>query len=339
MAEQYDAERVWYDRFGRRRYGRRPYRGERNWDQGNERFGPQDRYAEWRGPRYGQPARYEEPRWSPYSERRPAYPYPRRGPDYGRYGEEDWRDRQDDRRFKSRDWENRRGWEPDDYSRYDDTGFRDSGDFAGDDNDQDREEAVRRYYARQRQNSYFYPAQATGFWNVPGPFRGYGPAEWVNLDTNIEEEINERLRMFGKLDASNIHVDVNHGEATLTGSVDSRKDKKQAEKIAESVGGISDVHNELVIENNMRPGRAGGTGRNRRGITKKPGPIIKGMEVIGQGGRHVGKVDEVRDGDFLVKRPLGKDVYVPKDRASVEDQQVILDIPGNEISYQNWQNQ
>ncbi len=63
------------------------------------------------------------------------------------------------------------------------------------------------------------------------------------------------------------------------------------------------------------------------------------MEVIGQGGRHVGKVDEVRDGDFLVKRQLGKDVYVPKDRASVEDQQVILDIPGNEISYQNWQNQ
>ncbi len=77
----------------------------------------------------------------------------------------------------------------------------------------------------------------TEYWLVPGPFVGYGPGDWQRQDENIREDVNERLTLHGHLDARQIHVQVDDGVVTLTGNVSSRREKRLAEDIADSVNG------------------------------------------------------------------------------------------------------
>jgi hypothetical protein len=49
------------------------------------------------------------------------------------------------------------------------------------------------------------------------------------------------------LDASEIEVNVSSGEVTLTGTVSDRDQKFRAENIADGVGGVNDVHNQLRV--------------------------------------------------------------------------------------------
>jgi osmotically-inducible protein OsmY len=50
------------------------------------------------------------------------------------------------------------------------------------------------------------------------------------------------------LDASDITVEVKNAEVTLMGSVPNRKAKRLATGIADSIGGVRDVHNRLEIQ-------------------------------------------------------------------------------------------
>ena len=84
------------------------------------------------------------------------------------------------------------------------------------------------------------------YWNVPGPYTGFGP-NYRRSDERIYEDIAMRLSLHGHLDASDIEVDVNSSEVTLTGSVDSRWSKRLAEDLALSVPGVEDVHNRLRV--------------------------------------------------------------------------------------------
>lgn len=52
----------------------------------------------------------------------------------------------------------------------------------------------------------------------------------------------------GQLDASNIEVQVQNGEVTLTGAVANRRAKRLAEDISDSVSGLQDVHNRLQVQ-------------------------------------------------------------------------------------------
>jgi hypothetical protein len=52
----------------------------------------------------------------------------------------------------------------------------------------------------------------------------------------------------GYLDATEIEVAVSNAEVTLTGTVQSRSDKRRAEDIAESVSGVSNVENRLRVK-------------------------------------------------------------------------------------------
>ncbi|MFZ5670370.1 MAG: BON domain-containing protein [Pseudomonadota bacterium] len=81
-----------------------------------------------------------------------------------------------------------------------------------------------------------------------GEHRGRGPQGYRRSDARIAEDINERLTDDDWLDASNITVTVADGEVTLAGHVDSRRDKRRAEDIAESVSGVGDVQNTLRIQ-------------------------------------------------------------------------------------------
>jgi hypothetical protein len=83
---------------------------------------------------------------------------------------------------------------------------------------------------------------------APGPFSGRGPRGYVRSDERIHEDVCERMTRHGHLDASNIEVEVKNGEVYLTGDVTSRKAKRLAEDISDSVSGVKDVHNNLQIQ-------------------------------------------------------------------------------------------
>ena len=80
-------------------------------------------------------------------------------------------------------------------------------------------------------------------------YRGRGPKNYRRSDQRITEDINDRLSE-GYLDATDIEVAVSGSEATLTGTVKSRADKRRAEAIAESVTGVSNVENRLRVKQN-----------------------------------------------------------------------------------------
>jgi hypothetical protein len=81
-----------------------------------------------------------------------------------------------------------------------------------------------------------------------GRFAGRGPKGWQRSDERIREDINERLTDHPHIDASEIEVQVQSGEVTLTGTVDERHAKRLAEDIAESVSGVREVHNNIRIQ-------------------------------------------------------------------------------------------
>jgi hypothetical protein len=84
-------------------------------------------------------------------------------------------------------------------------------------------------------------------WESPGPHRGRGPQGYRRGDERIHEEVCDRLTAHGHVDASEIEVQVKDGEVTLTGTVGDRRQKREAENVAEGVSGVVDVHNQLRL--------------------------------------------------------------------------------------------
>jgi osmotically-inducible protein OsmY len=80
-----------------------------------------------------------------------------------------------------------------------------------------------------------------------GPYAGRGPRAYRRSHESIEEEANEALAAHPDLDATDIEVQVENGEITLTGLVGSRADRRLAEDIVESISGVRDVQNRLGV--------------------------------------------------------------------------------------------
>jgi uncharacterized protein (TIGR02271 family) len=76
--------------------------------------------------------------------------------------------------------------------------------------------------------------------------------------------------------------------------------------------------------------------RSRGG--RLPGNMLaQDMEVVGSDGESVGRVKEVREGDFLVDRPSARDVYVPMDAVTeVANDRVTLNVQGHEVDDMGW---
>ncbi|MCZ7574451.1 MAG: BON domain-containing protein [Ardenticatenaceae bacterium] len=87
----------------------------------------------------------------------------------------------------------------------------------------------------------------TEAWSVPGPYTGRGPGGYLHSDGRIRDQVNDRLFRHGQIDASDINASVNNGEVTLEGTVASRRQKRMADDVADSVAGVRDVHNRLQI--------------------------------------------------------------------------------------------
>ncbi len=96
----------------------------------------------------------------------------------------------------------------------------------------------------QRRGGY---GASSGF-SRGGQFAGRGPRGYQRSDDRIREDISDRLTEHGDIDASDVEVNVQSGEVTLHGIVDSRYAKRLAEDLADSVSGVKDVRNELKVQ-------------------------------------------------------------------------------------------
>lgn len=142
---------------------------------------------------------------------------------------------------------NRAGYDRDYDRRKEDRGFWEkAGDevssWFGDD------EARRRRERDHRQDSnYGTSGYGSSSYGSYGQHRGKGPRNYKRSDDRIKEDLNDRLSDDDMLDASDIDVEVNSCEVTLTGTVDSRMAKRRAEDLAESISGVSNVENRLRV--------------------------------------------------------------------------------------------
>ncbi|MCA1614333.1 MAG: BON domain-containing protein, partial [Acidobacteria bacterium] len=101
---------------------------------------------------------------------------------------------------------------------------------------------------------------ASWFGGEDEPRRGRGPKNYRRSDSRIEEDVNDRLSDQPFLDASDVEVRVENGEVTLSGTVNSRRDKRLAEDIAETVLGVTDVENRIRVRREGWGASTGTTG-------------------------------------------------------------------------------
>lgn len=80
-----------------------------------------------------------------------------------------------------------------------------------------------------------------------GPHAGRGPRGYVRSDERIREEVIDRLIRESWLDPTEVDVQVQHGEVTLTGAVETRREKRLAADLAEYVPGVHNVYNRIRI--------------------------------------------------------------------------------------------
>jgi len=78
-------------------------------------------------------------------------------------------------------------------------------------------------------------------------FSGRGPKGYQRSDERVKELLSERLTDDDDIDASEISIEVKNGEATLTGTVGSREEKRAAEELAERSPGVREVQNHLRV--------------------------------------------------------------------------------------------
>ena len=82
--------------------------------------------------------------------------------------------------------------------------------------------------------------------------RGRGPKGYQRSDERIREDVSDRLTDDYYLDASDVEVQVSGAEVILTGTVNSRNEKRRAEDLAESAKGVKNVENRIRVKQGDR---------------------------------------------------------------------------------------
>jgi hypothetical protein len=107
-----------------------------------------------------------------------------------------------------------------------------------------------------------------------GPHRGKGPNGYQRSDERIRELVCESLTEDDQVDASHVEVAVSHGEVTLSGTVEDRRAKREAEDCAGSVLGVRDVQNLLRVDDGLlrgNPAGAASVGKSENGRERELG--------------------------------------------------------------------
>ena len=82
---------------------------------------------------------------------------------------------------------------------------------------------------------------------IRGQFSGKGPRGYRRSDERIQDDVCQCLTDDDHIDASNIEVTVNDREVTLSGTVTSRMQKRHAEDLIEHLPGVRDVINSIRV--------------------------------------------------------------------------------------------
>jgi osmotically-inducible protein OsmY len=83
--------------------------------------------------------------------------------------------------------------------------------------------------------------------NYGGGHRGKGPSDYRRSEDRIREDICDRLTDDDRVDASNIRVQIENDAVVLSGTVNSRDEKRRAEDLVESISGVRHVENRLRV--------------------------------------------------------------------------------------------
>ena len=99
-------------------------------------------------------------------------------------------------------------------------------------------------------------------------FYGKGPKGYKRTDEKIYEDVCEMLMRHRDIDASEIAVSVKEGVVTLSGRVDTSRNRHLAELIIEDLSGVREISNELSLMTHDDP-KQGPEGVKRKdlGIT------------------------------------------------------------------------
>lgn len=100
---------------------------------------------------------------------------------------------------------------------------------------------------------------------------GRGPKGYKRSDDRVREDVCDRLSQQYDIDASEVEVTVSNGEVTLAGTVSDRDQKFRIEHLADSVGGVNEVHNQLRVrrEAATQAGQTAQSAPNARNATNQ----------------------------------------------------------------------
>ncbi|MCW3094111.1 MAG: uncharacterized protein JWP81_5180 [Ferruginibacter sp.] len=101
---------------------------------------------------------------------------------------------------------------------------------------------------------------------MQGSHKGKGPKGYTRSDDRIKEDVNDRLSDDPYVDASDINATVSNCEVTLTGTVNSRREKRRAEDVAEAVSGVKNVENRLKVSSSSSSGTSSTSGNGNGNI-------------------------------------------------------------------------
>jgi osmotically-inducible protein OsmY len=111
-----------------------------------------------------------------------------------------------------------------------------------------QDEGMRGYGGATGGYGSYAGGMGAGMYQDQGRYSGKGPKNYQRSDDRIKEDINEQLTRHPEVDATEIDVQVNNCNVTLTGTVDERRAKRLAEDIAEGVSGVKNVTNQIRVE-------------------------------------------------------------------------------------------
>ncbi|MCR5873476.1 BON domain-containing protein [Phenylobacterium sp. J426] len=134
-----------------------------------------------------------------------------------------------------------------------------------------------------------------------GQHRGKGPKNYTRSDDRIRDDVNDRLADDSWLDASEIDVAVSNCEVTLTGTVDSREDKRRAEDLAEQVSGVKHVQNNLRIQSQSSSSAMGSSMQG----SSTTGSSTTGSSTTGAAGSGVGDRSSLASGTTSTGSTVG----------------------------------
>ncbi len=78
--------------------------------------------------------------------------------------------------------------------------------------------------------------------------RGKGPKNYIRQDVHIKDDVNQALTESHSVDATDVEVMVEDGNVILSGTVDSRLARRNAESAVDYISGIRNIENRIHIK-------------------------------------------------------------------------------------------